>query len=378
MISTHARAAAPSAAVRAAHFMPTMGCAAQASAAEAGFGQTLKRQGAPRRHRLHLTALVAGCLFSALAGGGAHAAPAPTAQETAQVDTDTPNWRATHGLLLGLARAGTRLVAVGTGGNIMLSDDEGQSWRPAKAPTDELLTSVIFPTSGEGWAVGQDELVLHSTDAGETWTQQHIAANADQTMFSIISLGGTHLMATGAYNLTLESWDGAAWKDGKVPDTDDDYHLNCAVARGGDVLVTGESGHAFIRYAGAWTPMKLPYDGSQFACLVGPDGSFWSFGLRGSAFKSEAGSTQWTRVDTGSAYSIFGATNLADGRMALVGANGLMLLLDPANGKTSALRPVTDKALSAVVEGQGGKLIVVGEDGVHLIDPSAVQAGDDQ
>jgi photosystem II stability/assembly factor-like uncharacterized protein len=294
------------------------------------------------------------------------------------VDTDTPNWRATHGLLLGLARAGTRLVAVGTGGNVLLSDDEGLTWRPAKVPTDELLTSVIFPSSNEGWAVGQDELVLHSIDGGETWTQQHIAPTADQTMFSIISLGGAHLLATGAYNLTLESWDGSTWKDGKVPDTDDDYHLNCAVARGGDVLVTGESGHAFIRYAGAWTPMKLPYDGSQFACLVGPDGGFWSFGLRGSAFKSEAGSTQWTRVETGTPYSIFGATNLADGRMALVGANGLVLLLDPATGKTSIVPPVTDKALSAVVEGQGGKLITVGEDGVHLIDPSAVQAGADQ
>jgi hypothetical protein len=63
--------------------------------------------------------------------------------------------------------------------------------------------------------------------------------------------------------------------------------------------------------------------------------------------------------------------------MALVGANGLMMLMDPATGKYTVLRPVTDKAMSAVVEGQGGKLIIVGEDGVHLIDPSAQQSGDD-
>jgi photosystem II stability/assembly factor-like uncharacterized protein len=298
---------------------------------------------------------------------------------TSAPDTDTPIWRATHGLLLGLSRAGTRLVAVGTGGNVLLSDDEGQTWRAAsRTPTQELLTSVVFPTSNEGWAVGQDELILHTTDGGETWTQQHIAADADQTMFSIISLGGSHLLATGAYNLTLESFDGSSWNAGKIPDTDDDYHLNCAVARGGDVLVTGESGHAFIRYAGAWTPMKLPYDGSQFACLVSQQGDFWSFGLRGSAFKSEPGATDWTRIETGQPYSIFGATNLSDGRMALVGSNGLMMLMDPATGKVTVLRPVTGKTMSAVVEGQGGKLIVVGEDGVHLIDPSAQQTGDDQ
>jgi len=326
--------------------------------------------------------LLAACLGAPLVSSPAAAAPAafPAAPASATaVNTDTPIWRATHSLLLGLARAGTRLVAVGTRGNILLSDDEGQTWRIAKSPTDEMLTAVVFTAPNEGWAVGQDERILHTTDGGNSWTQQHFAADSDQAMFSIISLGGQHLLATGAYNLTLETYDGGAhWKDGKVPDTDDDYHLNCAAARGGDVLVTGESGHAFIRYAGAWTAMKLPYDGSQFACLVGPQGSFWSFGLRGSAFKSEAGSTAWTRIDTHQPYSFFGATNLSDGRMALVGSNGLVMLLDPVTGKSNVLRPVTDKAISSVVEGQGGKLIVVGSDGVHLIDPAAAQTGDDQ
>jgi photosystem II stability/assembly factor-like uncharacterized protein len=29
-----------------------------------------------------------------------------------------------------------------------------------------LLTDVLFTGDKEGWAVGQDEIVLHSTDAG--------------------------------------------------------------------------------------------------------------------------------------------------------------------------------------------------------------------
>jgi photosystem II stability/assembly factor-like uncharacterized protein len=226
--------------------------------------------------------------------------------------------------------------------------------------------------------VGQDGEILHSTDAGSSWSQQHLNANSDQALFTIVAFTPQHLFASGAYNLTVETQDGGAtWKDSKIDNLDDDYHLNCAVARGNDLLVTGEAGHAFIRYAGAWTQVKLPYDGSQFACLVGPDGSFYSFGLRGSAFKAEPGAAQWTRIDTGQPYSIFGATNLASGTMALVGANGLILLLDPSTGKSTQLPAPTDKALSAVVEGQGGRLITVGNDGVHLIDPasSALQPG---
>ena len=295
------------------------------------------------------------------------AAPAPE-------NTDTPLWRATHGLLLGIARAGTRLVAVGNGGAVLLSDDEGATWRTAKTPTDELLAAVVFPTPKEGWIAGQDELILHSTDAGETWTQQYMKADADQTLFTIINIAPNHLFTSGAYDLILESEDGATWKESKIDNLDDDYHLNCATARGNDVLVTGESGHAFIRYAGAWTPMKMDYDGSQFACLTGADGTFYSFGLRGSAFKAAAGAPKWTRIDLATQISIFGATNLADGRMALVGSSGSVLLLDPASGKVTTLPQITEKALSAVAEGKNGKLIVVGADGVHLVDPAATAA----
>lgn len=327
-------------------------------------------EGVAARHRTELSRRKLGLALAgllALCSGGLHrpalAGPAPE-----PAGTDTPLWRAEHGLLLGVAKAGDRLVAVGNAGTVLLSDDRGQNWRMAKTPTDELLTSVIFPTPREGWAVGQDEMVLHTADAGETWMQQHFTANADQTMFTIVSLGSSHLFASGAYNLTLETEDGATWKEGKIDNLDDDYHLNCAVVRGNDIMVTGESGHAFVRYGGAWTAMKLPYDGSQFACLVGADGSFYSFGLRGSAFKALPGSVSWTKLDLETQASIFGAAWMADGRAALVGSAGSVRLLDPQNGKVTELPQVGEQSLSAVVEYQPGKLLAVGEDGLHLID----------
>jgi photosystem II stability/assembly factor-like uncharacterized protein len=302
------------------------------------------------------------------------AAAPPAATPMTTPDTDQPIWRAMHRLLVGITRAGDRLVAVGNAGAILLSDDGGDSWRAARTPTDELLTAVLFPAPSEGWAVGQDGLVLHSTDAGVTWSQQHIAAGSDQALFSIAAVTPPHLIATGAYDLVLETQDGISWQDGKIPDLDDDYHLNCAVARGDDVLVTGESGHAFVRHAGTWSPMTLPYDGSQFACLLGRDGSFYSFGLRGSAFRIQPGSALWARIDLGGQQSIFGATMLADGRIALVGSNGVVRLLDPNNGGVTTLPAVGETTLSGVAEGKPGHLVAVGEDGVHVIDISASSA----
>ncbi len=292
----------------------------------------------------------------------------PAATPLNSTDTDQPIWRAMHGLLVGITRAGDRLVAVGTAGAILLSDDNGASWRAAKTPTDELLTGVLFPAPREGWAIGQDETVLHTTDGGETWTQQHLAATSDQALFSIAAVTPPHLIATGAYDLILETQDGTTWQDSKIPDLDDDYHLNCAVARGDDVLVTGESGHAFVRHASAWSALKLPYDGSQFACLLGRDGSFYSFGLRGSAYRIQPGSTNWAKIDLGGQQSTFGATMLADGRMVLVGANGSVRLLDPNSGTVKTLPQVGEVTLSAVAEGSPGHIVAVGDDGVHVID----------
>ncbi len=299
----------------------------------------------------------AGLVFAALFAGGA----------AASADHDTPLWRASHGLLLGAARAGDRLVAVGDRGQVLLSDDNGHTWRLRHAATAELLTAVLFTSPREGWAVGQDERVEHTGDGGENWTEQHVAADSDQALFTVALLGPSHLFTSGAYNITLETTDGTHWTAGKIPDLDDDYHLNCAIARGDDLLVTGEAGHAFLRQSGAWVKIPVPYDGSQFGCLVDNQGRFYSFGLRGSLFRAVRGVAGWKRLPTPDERSIFGGTKLADGRLAMVGSNGLAMLFDPATDRIAPLESNTGATLSGAVETADGALLAVGEDGVHRL-----------
>jgi photosystem II stability/assembly factor-like uncharacterized protein len=295
----------------------------------------------------------------------------------AEPDTDQPLWRATHGVLVAVASAGDRLVAVGDRGIVLLSDDAGKSWREGKSGTDELLTGLIFTRANEGWAVGQDATILHTTDAGATWQSQHAKPGGDTALFSIAAVDPKtapgHLVATGAYALALETTDGAQWNAVTLPTMDEDYHLNCVTARGGDLIITGEAGHAFMRQAGKWTAIPVPYDGSQFGCLAQPDGRVYSFGLRGSLFSLPPGEAKWQRIDTGLQQSIFGGTILADGRVALVGGNGLLVLLDPATNGLQKLRAGTGATLSGITETKEKQLIVVGDDGVHSIDPKTAE-----
>ena len=298
-------------------------------------------------------------------------AAAPKILHETSAETDRPLWRATHGVLLAIANAGSRIVAVGDRGIVLLSEDDGRGWKQAPSGTDVLLTSLVFTSATEGFAVGQDATILHTTDAGATWTSQHAAPGGDQALFSIAASGPHHLIATGAYALALETQDGANWATVKLPEMDEDYHLNCVIARSDDVIVTGEGGHAFWRHDGAWQAVPVPYGGSQFGCLEGPGGNVFSFGLRGSLFEGVPGVHAWTRDDTGTQQSFFGGTILKDGRLVLVGGNGLVLRYDPTARTATKLPPPTSSTLSGVTEAADGSLIAVGEDGIHIIDSTA-------
>ena len=301
-------------------------------------------------------------------------AAAPLSTNAPRAPTDQPIWRQTHGVVLSVLRAGDRLVASGDRGTILLSDDQGANWRSVASGTDELLTSGVFISPTEGWLVGQDSTILHTGDAGMHWTSQSSAPGTDQALFSVASLAPGHLVATGSYALMLETTNASTWNPVKLPNLDEDYHLNCVMARGADLVITGEAGHAFLRHGTTWTPIPVPYDGSQFGCLTTHDGTMFSFGLRGSLFAAASGTVAWKRIETGEQRSIFGGTILANGFLALVGSNGLLMLFDPQTEKLRTLPPVTGATLSAVAETQSGKWVVVGEDGVHTVDPASTPA----
>ena len=64
---------------------------------------------------------------------------------------------AAKSLLLDVARSGTRYVAVGARGDVLLSDD-GRDWRQAEVPTRATLTAVSA-VDANVWAVGHDGML---------------------------------------------------------------------------------------------------------------------------------------------------------------------------------------------------------------------------
>ncbi|MBV1915941.1 MAG: hypothetical protein KUG72_11185 [Pseudomonadales bacterium] len=95
--------------------------------------------------------------------------------------------KASKSLLLDVTRAGDRLVAVGQYGHIVFSDDSGKSWTQAEVPVQTQLNSVFFINDKKGWVVGQDAIILGTTDGGASWTKLHYGYIENSPIHAIIA-----------------------------------------------------------------------------------------------------------------------------------------------------------------------------------------------
>ncbi|HSP90628.1 MAG TPA: YCF48-related protein, partial [Vicinamibacterales bacterium] len=209
---------------------------------------------------------------------------------------------ASTSLLLDAAVRDGRVVAVGERGHILVSTDEGRSWRQADVPSRALLTAVYIHDARLGWAVGHDEVVLRTRDGGATWERVHNAPENERPLLDVWFADARNGLAVGAYGALIATRDGGdTWTRGVVHG-EDDFHLNqIAAAADGTLFLAGEAGRLFRSddKGATWQPLPSPYEGSFFGLLPRTDGSLLAFGLRGHLFRSPDGGRSWTPIATG-------------------------------------------------------------------------------
>ena len=314
-------------------------------------------------------------------------------------------------MLTAAASAGKRLVAVGRGGTIVYSDDQGKTWRPAnKVPTSAMLTAVAFANERTGWAVGHLGVVLRTTDGGLTWERQLDGVQAAQLaladaerraaaqpgapaqgalkaaqflvqdgpnkpLLTLAVQSATQVQVAGGFGLVFETQDGgASWTPQMARfDNARGLHLYAAVRSGPDLVYVGEQGTVLRGPAhGTLTRVTTPYPGTMFGVLTTTKGGLLAYGLRGNALLSEDGGRNWRQVATGLPASIQAGAMLSDGTLLLAsetgqlsasrdGGNSFKLLsrsVQPAAG----LLPLSDRAV-----------LVLGPHGAERVDLSAEQ-----
>jgi photosystem II stability/assembly factor-like uncharacterized protein len=335
-----------------------------------------------------------------LCGSALAAPPADPLQVAAQ-----PSRLAATSPLFAITRAGPRLVAVGQRGHVLLSDDDGASWRQAAVPVSVDLTAVHFANAKNGWAVGHDGVILHSSDGGTRWSLQLDGRQAAQRIVDAYTpragSGNPELDAVlteakrmlaqgpdlpwldvwfdderngfvvGAFNLVFATNDGGAtW----VPASDrvdnpKGYHLYAlrGSGQGGEVYAAGELGLMLRldRTSRRFVALPTPYKGTFFGVLARAD-LLLAYGLRGNAWRSLDGGRTWQKTETGVDTGLTGGAVFDDGRILLVSQGGQLLLSRDNAAHFAAVPGRKTSPAFGVVPAGGSSVALVGASGVRM------------
>lgn len=328
------------------------------------------------------------------------------AQAAAYVDVlDLPakvSTLAINSPLSGMTRAGERVITVGQRGHILFSDDAGQHWQQAAVPVSADLTAVNFPTATQGWAVGNDGVVLHSGDAGATWAKQldgrqigdllvkHYsalaAANPGNEQWPSLVAEGQRMVEQGAdkplldvwfanektgyvvgvFNLILRTDDGGqTWTPFQDrTDNPQGFHLNAIASTGDALYIAGEQG-LLLKWddsAQRFTAVPTPYQGSFFGVL-GKPGEVLVYGLRGNVLRSTDGGQRWTALNTGLHVSITAGLIDARGHYRLFTQGGQMLVSQGAGAQLQLVRKPARTPVSGAAQSADGALVLAGSRG---------------
>lgn len=336
---------------------------------------------------------------------------------------------ASQSLLLDIASAGTRLVAVGERGHILYSDDGGVNWRQAMVPSTQMLTCVFFVDAQRGWAAGHDGLILVSDDGGVHWRIQRDGIAAQQQTNKILraqayqrvkmlelaaadadSATGNELAieleearldledaddalaeavftsplldiwfenrhrgwAVGAFGTLVTTRNGGEqWSsEAQLVDNPDEFHLNAITGDGaGRVFIAGESGGMYrsLDSGESWETLDPVYDGSWFGALYNTmSAGLMVFGLRGNLYRSDDFGSNWQALGDANKMTLAGGGSGPDGHVVVVGAVGtIMHSVDGGHSFKRSSLPDRLSLSSALY--QDGRLVLVGQGGIKLL-----------
>jgi len=316
---------------------------------------------------------------------------------------------AAHSVLLGIARAGKRLVAVGERGIIVLSDDSGRSWTQASVPVSVTLTAVNFPTPAEGWAVGHSGVILHSVDGGEHWTKQldgvrlaklaltdaqaNVHAHAarrtrddlraatelvedgpDKPFFFVRFDDARHGTAGGADGIVFRTTDaGMTWSPRMSRINNPSRRHLYGIARQGKIVyLVGEQGYFARSVDGGenFARLRSPYRGTFFAVAAPSGDALIIAGLRGHAYSSHDRGRSFRPIIASSALSFSGSDTLADGTVILTDDVGTLFRWRPGRDAMSPVLPGTTAlpSLTGVAQAPDRALVTTGLGGANRLE----------
>ena len=293
--------------------------------------------------RLALAALALGLASQAPAQDAAQEDPAASAAEIVPL--------AERSLLLDLAWAGNRVFAVGERGHVLHSDDAGRTWTQSAVPASANLTAVYFADERHGWAVGHVEAILATADGGETWRLMHFEPGNAQPLLDVVFTDDSRGVAVGAYGVIYVTSDGGSvWS--QVP-------FEPEALRGAEKVEVSEDDME--------ADVDLGFEFHLNAIAPGPPGRLYIGAEAGRLFRSDDAGAHWRELPSPYDGSFHGVLPLEGDALLAFGLRGNLFRSEDGGATWSAVETGTTALLNGGARIDADTVVVVGMAGVILV-----------
>ncbi|MNQ85798.1 Ycf48-like protein precursor [compost metagenome] len=252
---------------------------------------------------------------------------------------------ATQATLLAAAWAKERVVAVGDHGMVLLSDDQGKSFRQASSvPLSSTLNGVSFVDARQGWAVGHWGAILATSDGGDSWQIQRLSSEEDRPLFAVHFFNARQGVAVGLWSL---------------------------------VMTTEDGGRTWTEQTVQAPPGSSRADLNLMGLFADSHGGLYATAEQGQVLRSEDQGKSWRYLDTGYEGTLWSGAVLADGSLLVGGQRGT-LLHGSAEGKDFRRLPLESKSSVTSIAVSGPQVLVVGLDGLMVRSSNGGQSFQEQ
>jgi photosystem II stability/assembly factor-like uncharacterized protein len=195
---------------------------------------------------------------------------------------------------------GHQNVPNGTTRVLKYTTDGGETWNvnlPGPSAAIESLNDVVFSDEQNGWAVGKNGVIIHTTNGGQNWQTQD--SGTSKNFLAITFIDGQSGWIVGE-NIILHTQNGGdswqvqkegEWTLSSVAFGDDRTGL--AVGSSGVILLTVNAGNNWIQVGAEDIPIQDGYK-PFLRHVIFRNNIAWAVGYPGCILRSEDSGIHWT------------------------------------------------------------------------------------
>ena len=317
---------------------------------------------------------------------------------------------------------GSKLMSAGERGHVILSDDQGKTWRQQDLPVSVTLTDVQFFDDQIGWLTGHDGVVLKSENGGESWklvldgfqlnklvadhlaqierslqvqlaksedkddiadvgfllgeiqyalrdTQQALENRWTRPLFTIAVLDEKTVLVGGAYGTLIKTVDGGLTWQAMMADTHNPrgLHFYDFDISGEAIYLTGEYGllRRSLDGGATWDVLESPYEGTFFGVRATQE-KIIVYGLQGTAYIADGSAGNWRLLELPTSAGIVDMVHLSNENMVFLASDGGLFLTDAQGKQVERLETKVEGA--AALYRSKSALWLAGLNGLHSLE----------